>query len=227
VTGELAGTEALLRWNHPRDGLRMPTSFVPIAESTGLIAEIGEWVVGEVATTLGEWSRQGIGRRIAFNVSPRQLDRADFFVRLRQVFADHGVPLSMVELEFTETAAIANLRAAGEFMRGLRGLGCQLALDDFGTGMSSFAYLKHLSVDFLKIDGSFIRDLVENPVDQAIVRAVQTVGAQMGIATVAEYVETAATRDYLRALGVSYGQGHAIARPAPLEQLALRAAATA
>ena len=98
VSGEIVGTEALLRWNHPRDGLRMPASFIPVAERTGLVAEIGEWVIGEVALMLGNWRREGFDRRVAFNVSPRQLDRSDFFARLRQSFAEHGVPLSMIEL---------------------------------------------------------------------------------------------------------------------------------
>ena len=106
VTGEVVGAEALLRWNHPRDGLRMPDSFIPIAEKTGVIAEIGEWVMGEVAAVVGGWCRNGNARRLAFNVSPRQLDRADFFAKLRQSFADAQVPLSLIELEFTESAAM-------------------------------------------------------------------------------------------------------------------------
>src|SRR3954463_6906121 len=106
VTGEIAGAEALLRWNHPREGLRLPATFIPIAERTGLIAEIGEWVVGEVAANLGNWRRDGFDGRVAFNVSPRQAERPDFFIKLRQCFSDADVPLSMVELEFTESAAM-------------------------------------------------------------------------------------------------------------------------
>ena len=93
VTGEITGAEALLRWNHPRDGMRMPNSFIPIAEQTGIIAEIGDWVIAEVASMIGAWHREGIARRLAFNISPRQLDRADFFGRMRQAFAEHGAPL--------------------------------------------------------------------------------------------------------------------------------------
>jgi diguanylate cyclase (GGDEF)-like protein len=104
-TGEIAGAEALLRWNHPRDGLRQPDSFIPVAESTGVISDIGDWVISEVAALLAGWQQQGAATRLAFNVSPRQLERSDFFVRLRQAFADTGVPLSLVELEFSETAA--------------------------------------------------------------------------------------------------------------------------
>ena len=106
VTGEVAGAEALLRWNHPREGLRLPATFIPVAERTGLIAEIGEWVVAEVAATLGAWQRNGFDGRVAFNVSPRQVERPDFFVKLRQSFADAGVPLTSIELEFTESAAM-------------------------------------------------------------------------------------------------------------------------
>src|SRR6476659_67497 len=105
VTGDIAGAEALLRWRHPRDGLRLPATFIPIAERTGLISEIGEWVVADVAETIGAWQREGFDGRLAFNISPRQVERPDFFVKLRQSFADAGVPLSVIELEFTESAA--------------------------------------------------------------------------------------------------------------------------
>ncbi len=106
VTGEVTGAEALVRWHHPRDGIRAPSTFIPIAEQTGIIAEIGDWVIAETASILAGWQREGINRRLAFNVSPRQLDRVDFFTRLRTAFADQNVPLSMIELEFTESAAI-------------------------------------------------------------------------------------------------------------------------
>ena len=118
VTGEVVGAEALLRWNHPRDGLRLPGTFIPIAERTGVIAEIGDWVIAEVAATLAAWHRNGFDRRLAFNVSPRQVDRADFFARLRQAFADAGVPLSLIELEFTESAAMEVQRAGAGGDRG-------------------------------------------------------------------------------------------------------------
>jgi len=213
VTGELAGTEALLRWNHPRDGLRMPTSFVPIAESTGLIAEIGEWVVGEVATTLGEWSRQGIGRRIAFNVSPRQLDRADFFVRLRQVFADHGVPLSMVELEFTETAAMRASEAVVEEIAALRKDGARIAIDDFGTGYSNIARLRSMPLDRVKLDPSLIAPIEHCEKARVVVQAVMQLIQGVGCEIVAEAVENVAQADILRAMGCQTVQGYVFARP--------------
>ena len=223
--------ELLLRLADPRGELILPGAFLPAAERYQLMPQIDRWVIDRALRMLGRAAASDPalrGHRFGINLSGESLRAPDLLAYIQAAFTRHGVPPSMAYFEFTETAAIANLRAAGEFMHGLRALGCQLALDDFGTGMSSFSYLKHLAVDFLKIDGGFIRDLVHNPVDQAIVRAVQTVSAQLGIATVAEYVETAAIKDYLRGLGVRYGQGYAIARPAPLEELALRAqAATA
>jgi len=219
--------ELLLRLADPRGELILPGAFLPAAERYQLMPQIDRWVVDRAlrqlaGAVLSDPSLRD--HRFGINLSGESLRAPGLLAYIEAAFARHRVPPSMVYFEFTETAAIANLRSAGEFMHGLRAMGCQLALDDFGTGMSSFSYLKHLSVDFLKIDGGFIRDLMDNPVDQAIVRAVQTVGAQMGIATVAEYVETAAVKDYLRTLGVSYAQGHAIARPAPLEELGRRAA---
>src|SRR6476661_3518157 len=137
VTGEVTGAEALLRWNHPRDGLRLPATFIPIAERTGLIAEIGEWVVAEVAETLGKWKRGGFDGRLAFNISPRQVERPDFFAKLRQTFADAGVPLSMIELEFTESAAMELSTTVLDEIGALRADGAHIAIDDFGTGYSN------------------------------------------------------------------------------------------
>ncbi|HVI06285.1 MAG TPA: diguanylate cyclase, partial [Sphingomicrobium sp.] len=128
VTGEITGAEALLRWNHPRDGLRLPSSFIPIAERTGLIAEIGDWVVGEVAAILGVWHRDGFDTRIAFNVSPRQAERPEFFTRLRQAFTDAGVPLSLIEIEFTESAAMEVGASALEEIASLRADGVHVAI---------------------------------------------------------------------------------------------------
>ena len=213
VTGELVGTEALLRWHHPRDGLRMPNSFVPVAESTGLIAEIGEWVISEVATTLGEWSRQGIGRRVAFNVSPRQLDRADFFTRMRQAFADHGAPLSMVELEFTETAAMRASEAVVAEIAALREDGARIAIDDFGTGYSNIARLRSMPLDRVKLDPSLIAPIEHCEKARVVVQAVMQLIQGVGCEIVAEAVENVAQADILRAMGCHTVQGYVFARP--------------
>jgi diguanylate cyclase (GGDEF)-like protein/PAS domain S-box-containing protein len=213
--------ELLLRLADPRTGLVMPGTFLPAAERYQLMPQIDHWVIEHALRTLGAAAAGAPAlreHRFGINLSGESLRDPQLLPHIREALERHRVPPSMIYFEFTETAAIANLRAAGDFMHGLKELGCMLALDDFGSGMSSFSYLKHLPVDFLKIDGGFIKDVCGNPVDQAIVRAVQAVGTQMGITTVAEYVETGAIRDCLRAMGIHYGQGHAIAMPAPLEE---------
>ncbi|MEA3067977.1 MAG: diguanylate cyclase, partial [Sphingomonadales bacterium] len=159
VTGEVTGAEALLRWNHPRDGLRHPGSFIPVAERTGLIAEIGDWVIVEVAATLASWQRGGFDGRLAFNISPRQVDRPDFFVKLRQAFVDVGVPLSTIELEFTESAAMEVSAPVLEEIAALRADGATIAIDDFGTGYSNLARLRSMPLDRVKLDPSLIADI--------------------------------------------------------------------
>ena len=213
ATGELVGTEALLRWNHPKDGMQSPGSFIPIAESTGLISEIGEWVIGEVAATLGSWNREGLGRRLAFNVSPRQLDRADFFDRLRRALADEDVPLSLVELEFTESAAMkANETVVAE-IAALRHDGARISIDDFGTGYSNLARLRTLPIDRVKLDPSLIVDIETSEKARVIVQAVVNLIEGVGCEVVAEAVETSAQADILRAMGCDTIQGYVFAEP--------------
>ena len=213
VSGEIVGTEALLRWNHPRDGLRMPASFIPVAERTGLVAEIGEWVIGEVALMLGNWRREGFDRRVAFNVSPRQLDRSDFFARLRQSFAEHGVPLSMIELEFTESAAMEASDAVLEEIAALRADGASIAIDDFGTGYSNLARLRSMPLDRVKLDPSLIADFENCEKARVIVQAVVQLIKGVGCEIVAEAVETTGQADILRAMGCDTVQGYIFAEP--------------
>ncbi|HUR39616.1 MAG TPA: EAL domain-containing protein [Verrucomicrobiae bacterium] len=216
--------ELLLRLVDAKGDVILPGTFLPAAERYQLMPQIDHWVIDHALRFLGEALRQApelAQHRFGINLSGESLRDTQLLGKIQQLLTNHQVPPSMVYFELTETAAIANLGAAVEFMRGLKATGCQLALDDFGSGMSSFAYLKHLPVDFLKIDGSFIKDIVDNPVDQAIVRAVQAVGTQMGITTIAEYVETPAIREALRAMGLHYAQGYAIAPPADLADFPL------
>lgn len=216
--------ELLLRLVDAKGEVILPGAFLPAAERYQLMPQIDHWVIAHALRFLGAAvaAEPGLAEhRFGINLSGESLRDAHLLEFIQQALARHGVPPSMIYFEFTETAAIANLRAAGEFMHGLRELGCQLALDDFGSGMSSFSYLKHLPVDFLKIDGGFIKDVCKSAVDQAIVRAVQAVGDQMGLITIAEYVETVAIQDCLREMGIHYAQGHAVALPAPLEDFAL------
>ncbi|MEO6113184.1 MAG: EAL domain-containing protein [Sphingomicrobium sp.] len=212
-TGEISGAEALLRWNHPREGMRLPGTFIPVAEQTGIIAEIGDWVIAEVASMLSAWQAQGIARRLAFNVSPRQLDRADFFQRMRAAFTDAGVPLSLVELEFTESAAMECSETVLEEIAALRRDGAWIAIDDFGTGYSNIARLRAMPLDRVKLDPSLISDIdtseTARNVVQAVVQLVKSVGAEI----VAEAVENVAQADILRAMGCETVQGFIFAHP--------------
>ncbi len=213
ISGEIVGAEALLRWNHPRDGLRMPDSFIPVAERTGLIADIGEWVIGDVAAMLGNWQRAGVARRIAFNVSPRQLDRADFFNRLRQAFDDQQVPLSLVELEFTETAAMEASDTVIAEIRALREDGATIAIDDFGTGYSNIARLRTMPLDRVKLDQSLIDEIATSDQARTVVQAVIQLIRGVGCEIVAEAVECVGQADILRAMGCDTVQGYVFAKP--------------
>ena len=213
VTGEIVGSEALLRWNHPRDGLRLPMTFIPIAERTGVISEIGDWVLAEVAATVGGWHRDGFRGRLAFNISPRQLDRPDFFARLRQAFADAGVPLSMIEAEFTETAAMEASEAVLAEIAALQADGATIAIDDFGTGYSNLARLRAMPLDRVKLDPSLIHDIEHCEKARIIVQAVVHLIKGVGCEVVAEAVETVAQADILRAMGCDTVQGFVFAHP--------------
>ena len=213
VTGEVVGGEALLRWNHPRDGLRMPATFIPVAERTGLVSEIGDWVIGEVALVLGGWARDGFEHRVSFNVSPRQLDRIDFFARMRQAFADRGVPLSMIELEFTESAAMEASEAVLEEIAALRRDGARIAIDDFGTGYSNLARLRTMPLDRVKLDPSLIAEIDTCEKARVIVQAVVQLIKGVGCEIVAEAVENSAQADILRAMGCDTVQGYVFGEP--------------
>ncbi|HEU4958181.1 MAG TPA: EAL domain-containing protein [Sphingomicrobium sp.] len=212
-TGEVCGAEALLRWNHPRDGMRLPATFIPVAEQTGIIADIGDWVVAEVASMLSEWRSQGIKRRISFNVSPRQLDRADFLPRMRTAFADAGVPLTMVELEFTESAAMDCSEAVLQEIASLRRDGLSIAIDDFGTGYSNLSRLRAMPLDRVKLDQSLIADIENSDQARVVVQAVIQLIKGVGAEIVAEAVENVAQADILRAMGCDIVQGFVFAGP--------------
>lgn len=213
VTGEVAGAEALLRWNHPREGIRLPSTFIPVAERTGLIAEIGEWVVSEVASILGNRRREGFDGRVAFNISPRQVERPDFFPKLRQSFADAAVPLSMIELEFTESAAMRVGAAVLDEIAALREDGARIAIDDFGTGYSNIARLRSMPLDRVKLDPSLIADIETSEGARNIVQAVIQLIKGVGGEIVAEAVETVAQADILRAMGCDTVQGYVYSHP--------------
>jgi diguanylate cyclase (GGDEF)-like protein len=216
VTGELCGAEVLVRWNHPRDGLRLPASFIPVAERTGLIADLGEWVITEVAATLGSWRGNGFTRRLSINVSLRQAERHDFFHKLRHAFIDAEVPLSMVELEFTESAAMQVSAAVIDEIAALRRDGARIAIDDFGTGYSNIARLQSMAIDRVKLDPSLTADIETNERARVIVQAVIQLIKSVECEVVAEAVETVAQADLLRAMGCDVVQGFIFA-PAMFE----------
>jgi diguanylate cyclase (GGDEF)-like protein len=213
VTGEVCGAEALLRWNHSRDGLRLPSTFIPLAEQTGVIAEVGEWVLGEVANVLGTWRRDGFEGRVAFNISPRQLDRADFFQKLRHAFTGAEVPLSMVEVEFTESAAMEVSEAVLSEIRSLQDDGVRISIDDFGTGYSNIARLRSMPLDRVKLDPSLICDIDTSEKARVVIQAVIQLIKGVGAEVVAEAVETVAQADILRAMGCDTVQGFVFAEP--------------
>jgi len=213
VTRDIAGAEALLRWQHPREGLRLPGTFIPVAERTGLVADIGDWVIAEVASTLSQWHRQGFNGRLGFNISPRQVDRPDFFVKLRQAFADADVPLSLIELEFTESAAMEVGASVLDEIAALRNDGARITIDDFGTGYSNLARLRAMPLDRVKLDPSLTSDIEVSDKARIIVQAVIQLIKGVECEIVAEAVETTAQADMLRAMGCDTIQGYVFAAP--------------
>jgi diguanylate cyclase (GGDEF)-like protein len=214
TTGEITGAEALLRWNHPREGMRAPASFISVAEQTGIIGEIGDWVIAEVAALLASWNEAGgTRRRLAFNVSPRQLDRADFISRLRETFEEQGVPLSQVELEITESCAMDCSPTVLAEMQALRADGATIALDDFGTGYSNISRLRSLPLDRVKLDPALIAEIETCDKARIMVQAIIHLVKGVGCEVVAEAVESVSQADILRAMGCDTVQGFVFAHP--------------
>ncbi len=228
ASGRLVGAEALLRWRHPELGEVSPERFIPIAEETGLICEIGAWVLREACRQAKAWLDAGLPiGTVAVNVAGPQIQRSDFVATVRQTLAETGLAPEHLELEVTEGFVMGQAESAIGVLEGLSRLGVRLAIDDFGTGYSSLAYLKRLPFDKLKVDKSFVRGLPEDEEDAAIAAAVIALGRALGLTVLAEGVETAAQADYLRYLGCHQAQGWYYGRPVPAQALHALAASKA
>jgi diguanylate cyclase (GGDEF)-like protein/PAS domain S-box-containing protein len=214
LTGRVVGMEALIRWYHPTQGLILPARFIPVAEASGQIVPIGEWVLQQACQQARIWEQGGQGPfRVAVNLSALQFKRGNMLDTVEEALARSGLPPGMLELELTESILLQDLEAALKTIADLKTLGVQLSIDDFGTGYSSLSYLKQLKVDKLKVDRSFVRDLVNDVDDMAIVRAIIQLGKTLQLRVNAEGVETIEQLQFLREHGCDEAQGYYFCRP--------------
>ncbi|MBS0294152.1 MAG: EAL domain-containing protein [Proteobacteria bacterium] len=221
ATGRIVGAEALLRWLDPDEGLISPARFIPVAEISGVIGPLGQWVMHEACRQGQSWRQAGLpGIRIAVNVSPRQFQLTDVAACAAQALAASGVPAEGLELELTESVLAERPEELRAVLLRVRALGVRIAVDDFGTGYSSLARLKRFPIDVLKIDQGFIRDIPNNADDMAISAAIVAMGHSLGLEVLAEGVETAAQLAFLREHGCDSFQGYLRSRPLPAEQFA-------
>jgi diguanylate cyclase (GGDEF)-like protein len=214
------GLEVLVRMLDDAGNMILPGAFLPAAERYNLIVALDRWVVGKTLRYLGEYTDRLDGLEFcSINLSGSSFGDDGFLAFVVDQLERTRFPAGKLCFEITETAAVANLSKAIHFIGTLKEYGCRFALDDFGSGMSSFAYLKNLPVDFLKIDGNFVRDMARDPIDRAMVTAIHQVGSVMGIRTIAEFVENEDILVALREIGVDYAQGFGMSRPEPLEDV--------
>ena len=222
ATGEIVGFEALVRWQHPTRGLVPPLAFIPMAEETGLIVPLGRWVLDAACRQAAVWnapeSRRGASRLfVSVNLSARQFTQNDLIDDVGSTLARTGLEAEALELEITESVLMDQSEAGIRALRDIRGLGVRLVLDDFGTGYSSLSYLKHLPLDTIKIDRTFVAG-IEEPADRSIVEAVISLAHGLGIGVVAEGIESESQADRLRELGCDLGQGYLFSRPVSAER---------
>jgi EAL domain-containing protein (putative c-di-GMP-specific phosphodiesterase class I) len=219
-TGRLIGAEALIRWLPPGQGVISPAQFIPLAEESGLILPIGQWVLDAACAQLKTWERDPRARdlQLSVNVSARQFHQPDFIEQVRQSLLSSGADPTRLKLELTESVVLDNVETVIGRMQELDRLGVGFSLDDFGTGYSSLSYLKRLPLDQIKIDQSFVRDVPGDPNDAAIVRAILAMSRSLGLQVIAEGVETEAQRDFLFENGCSAFQGYLFGRPMPIEE---------
>src|SRR6185312_14828008 len=215
-SGKVVGAEALVRWHHPTLGFLPPAEFIPLAEDTGVIEELGAWVMQTACAEAGRWVADGFDEiRIAINVSTREFRNPNFYERMVETLARTGLAPQRLELELTETTIMENTQSAVELLRKIRQLGVKIAIDDFGTGYSSLSYLKRLPIDTLKLDRSFVNGATSDPDDAALVMAVITLAHNLRLKVMAEGVETEEHLRFLRLLRCDGGQGYLFGKPMP------------
>ncbi|WP_288013138.1 GGDEF domain-containing phosphodiesterase, partial [Diaphorobacter sp.] len=227
--GRITGAEALVRWRHPDRGFISPAEFIPLAEESGLILRVGEWVMRSACAQLAQWSAHPVlgELTVAVNVSPRQFHEGSFVPQVLEALAASGADARRLRLELTEGMLLQDVEDTIAKMVQLRGYGVGFSLDDFGTGYSSLAYLKRLPLHELKIDKSFVRDVLTDPNDAVIARTIVALGTSLGLRVVAEGVETEAQRAFLERNGCHAWQGYLLSPPlqaAAFEALVLKRA---
>lgn len=208
--------EALIRWNHPEQGLLLPARFLPSVEGSDLEIQLDEWVMDEALSQLDVWHKEGVALEVSINISARHLQSPDFVFGLERRLAHYpGMPRDRLQIEVLETAALADIIQSAETIESCRQLGVSFALDDFGTGYSSLTYLRKLAADTLKIDQSFVRGMLSDEGDHAIVEGIVALANTFSRKTVAEGIEKDEHISSLVEIGCMYGQGYGIAYPMP------------
>lgn len=219
-SGTVIGAEALIRWQHPTRGLLPPAQFLPIIAEHIISIELGEWVINTALKQMAKWLQQGLVLPVSVNIGAQQLQEGHFAQRLKQLLQIHpDCPAHYLELEILETSALQDITQVSSIMNECRGLGVSFALDDFGTGYSSLSYLKRLPAELLKIDQSFVRDMLEDPDDLAIITGIVSLAAAFKRKVIAEGVETSAHGQKLLAIGCELAQGYGIAKPMPAAEI--------
>ncbi|MFW6349245.1 MAG: putative bifunctional diguanylate cyclase/phosphodiesterase, partial [Thiohalospira sp.] len=219
--GRMTGVEALLRWHHPERGVVSPAEFIPLLEDTGLILEVGRWILDTAAAQAKAWNASGLPRlRMAVNLSPLQVRGGRLLADIMQTLARTRLPEEQLELEITESLLIEDLEGTRRILDILQGMGIRLALDDFGSGFSALSYLHAFPFHTLKVDRTFIQAIGQSDRSQGLLRSIIEMGQNLRMDVVAEGIETEAQAAYLRAHGCEIGQGFGLARPGPPEEVA-------
>ncbi|MEJ2554404.1 MAG: EAL domain-containing protein, partial [Gammaproteobacteria bacterium] len=217
--GRSSGVEALIRWNHPKHGVLLPDSFIPLAEKMNIINDVSDWVLIKALQQFMQWRTLGIDAPVAINVPASSFQDPQFLKNIRTALDVAEAPPESIELEITENTLMSNIDRCTETLKNLSRMGIKIAIDDFGTGYSSLSYLKRLPIDHIKIDRSFVQDMNRDDSDAAIVRSVIDLGHNLGIKVIAEGVEHQDSLALLRNLGCDAAQGYHIGRPMPAPQV--------